>query len=68
MKEPIPPSIPVPRTDHPNVLPLQGEIDLHVSPAVAAVLAGMIEKKPPKVVVDLSGVSYLDSSGLAILI
>jgi len=52
----------------PNVLPLDGEIDLHVSPRVAMSLAQMVKRKPAKVVVDLSKVSYIDSSGLAVLI
>lgn len=52
----------------PNVLPLEGEIDLHVSPRVAESLASIIEQKPARVVVDLSKVTYLDSSGLAVLI
>lgn len=52
----------------PNVLPLEGEIDLHVSTRVAASLAALIEQKPPRLVVDLSRVSYIDSSGLAVLI
>ena len=50
------------------MLPLEGEIDLHVSTTVAASLARMIEKKPRKLVVDLSQVTYIDSSGLAALI
>jgi anti-sigma B factor antagonist len=54
--------------DEPNVLPLEGEIDLHVSPRVSASLGAMIENKPPRLVVDLSKVSYIDSSGLAVLI
>jgi anti-sigma B factor antagonist len=54
--------------DAPNVLPLEGEIDLHVSPRIAASLGAMIEQKPPRLVVDLSAVSYIDSSGLAVLI
>jgi anti-sigma B factor antagonist len=56
------------RKEQPNVLPLEGEIDLHVSPEVAASLRTMIAKKPKQLVVDLSRVSYLDSSGLAVLI
>ncbi|HSP45441.1 MAG TPA: STAS domain-containing protein [Chthoniobacterales bacterium] len=52
----------------PNVLPLEGEIDLHVSPRVAQALGVMIEKKPTRLVIDLSAVSYIDSSGLAVLI
>jgi len=51
-----------------NVLPLDGEIDLHVSPEVAESLRSMIAKKPPQVVIDLTRVTYLDSSGLAVLI
>ncbi|MDQ6764831.1 MAG: STAS domain-containing protein [Verrucomicrobiota bacterium] len=54
--------------DSTNVLPLEGEIDLHVSPRIAALLHSMIAAKPPQVVVDLSNVSYIDSSGLAVLI
>ena len=54
--------------DAPNVLPLEGEIDLHVSPRVSASLGAIIEQKPERVVVDLSKVSYIDSSGLAVLI
>ncbi len=55
-------------TSQPSILPLEGEIDLHVSPQIGASLANMIAEKPPQVVVDLSKVSYIDSSGLAVLI
>lgn len=54
--------------DSSDVLPLNGEIDLHVSPRIAASLQTMMAKKPKQVVVDLQGVSYIDSSGLAVLI
>jgi anti-sigma B factor antagonist len=54
--------------DASNVLPLEGEIDLHVSPRVAAALSAMVEQKPERLVVDLSRVNYIDSSGLAVLI
>ena len=54
--------------DEPNVLPLEGEIDLHVSPRVAESLRTLTEKKPERLVVDLSRVTYIDSSGLAALI
>jgi anti-sigma B factor antagonist len=54
--------------DRPNVLPLDGEIDLHVSPRVAVSLAQMTQKRLNPVVVDLTRVSYIDSSGLAVLI
>lgn len=55
-------------SDAVNVLPLEGEIDLHVSPRLARSLARMIAKRPEHVVVDLSGVTFIDSSGLAVLI
>ena len=58
----------MPRKDCPNVLPLEGEIDLHISPNVTASLSMMIEKKPKQLIVDLSRVTYIDSSGLAALI
>jgi len=54
--------------EQPNVLPLEGEIDLHVSPEVADALRTMTAKKPKRVVVDLTKVTYIDSSGLAVLI
>ena len=59
---------PTPRQERSNVLPLKGEIDLHVSPSVTASLNQMIEKKPERMVVDLSEVTYIDSAGLAALI
>ena len=51
-----------------NVLPLQGEIDLNVSPEIAQTFNEMVRSKPPRVVVDLTNVTYIDSSGLAALI
>ena len=57
-----------PRQNRSNVLPLKGEIDLHVSPSVTASLNEMINEKPERMVVDLSDVSYIDSAGLAALI
>ena len=57
-----------PRQSRSNVVPLKGEIDLHVSPTVTATLNDLIDKKPERLVVDLSEVSYIDSAGLAALI
>ena len=64
MKESAPPGVPTPHKNCPNVLPLAGEVDLHVSPIVRTSLNGMIAKKPKQLVVDLSGVPYIDSAGL----
>ncbi len=51
-----------------SVLPLEGEIDLHISPQIGTSLAALIANKPPVLAVDLTKVSYIDSSGLAVLI
>ena len=55
-------------TPEPGVLALEGEIDLHESPAVREKLNPLIDAKLPRIVVDLGGVSYIDSSGLALFI
>jgi anti-sigma B factor antagonist len=57
-----------PKNTKDHVLPLEGEIDLHVSPRISASLAAMIDGKPKQIVVDLTKVTYIDSSGLAVLI
>jgi anti-sigma B factor antagonist len=57
----------VAKEDH-KILPLEGEIDLHGSPEVAEALGVLIKDEPTKVIVDLSKVNYIDSSGLAVLL
>jgi anti-sigma B factor antagonist len=52
----------------PNVIALEGEIDLHESPNVREALRELIEQKMPRVFVDMGEVSYIDSSGIAVLI
>jgi anti-sigma B factor antagonist len=68
MGENFSPATPVLRQDRANVLPLEGDIDLHVSPVVREALNAMIKKKPERIVIDLSRVTYIDSSGVAALI
>lgn len=51
-----------------RVLPLEGEIDLHVSPLIAASLREIITAQPAQLLIDLSHVTYVDSSGLAVFI
>lgn len=52
----------------PGVLALEGEIDLHQSPRVKERLDPLIAQKPPRLVIDLGKVTYIDSSGLALFI
>jgi|SRR6516225_12427676 anti-sigma B factor antagonist len=63
-------SLSTPRPDQqaPDVFPLKGELDLHVLPEITASLDAIIDKRPEHLVVDLSGVTYIDSAGLAALI
>ena len=46
----------------------EGAIDLHVSPELRASLREVIDTNPKRLVIDLSQVPYIDSSGLAVLI
>jgi anti-sigma B factor antagonist len=62
------PAVPVAHQHHPNVLLLEGDIDLHVSPAVTESLNAVIRKKPELVVIDLSHATFIDSAGIAALI
>ncbi|MEO6845870.1 MAG: STAS domain-containing protein [Chthoniobacterales bacterium] len=50
------------------ILHIKGEIDLHASPDLRTALTTHAEKKCPKLLLDFSEVSYIDSSGLATLI
>src|SRR5882757_1514782 len=52
----------------PEILALDGEIDLHRSPEVKDLLRPFIERKAPFVLIDLGQVTYIDSSGLAVFI
>lgn len=44
---------------------VQGEIDAHTAPSLAAALA---DEQRPNLTIDLSGVGFIDSSGLRVLI
>ena len=68
MRDNASPTPPVQRQHRPNVLRLEGDIDLHVSPAVRETLNAMIKKKPKRMGIDLSRVTYIDSAGIAVLI
>ncbi len=52
----------------PEVVALDGEIDLHESPMLLEKLNPLIARKLPRIHLDLSRVSYIDSSGLAAFI
>jgi anti-anti-sigma factor len=68
MRDNASPAAPVLHQNRPNVLPLEGDIDLHVSPVVTESLNAMIKKKPERIVIDLSRATYIDSAGVAALV
>ena len=56
------------QSDGVPTLRLEGEIDLHASPELRAVLANCAAEKALFLLLDFQGVSYIDSSGLGALI
>ena len=56
------------KTSAHKLIELEGEIDLHRSPDVKQQLQAAIAEKPAKLMIDLSKVTYIDSSGLATLL
>lgn len=67
MSENPSPAIPALHQDRANVLAIEGDIDLHISPAITEALDAMIKKKPERIVIDLSRATYIDSAGVAAL-
>lgn len=51
-----------------KLIKLDGEFDLHRSPDVRREILEVIAEKPAKVMIDLSTMTYIDSSGLATLL
>lgn len=51
-----------------SVVTIAGEIDLRSSPALRGTLLEMVESRATRVIIDLSGVSYIDSSGVGTLV
>ena len=49
-------------------LKLAGEVDLSRSPELRQTLISTAAEKHPRIVIDLSGVPYMDSSGVATLV
>ena len=54
--------------DDDPVIFLTGELDMATAPELARVLGPLIDHGPEEVVLDLSGLSFIDSSGIAALV
>jgi anti-sigma B factor antagonist len=51
------------------LIALHGEVDLHSSPKLRQTLLDVLEQNPTQhIVIDLTGVSYMDSSGVGTLV
>jgi anti-anti-sigma factor len=51
-----------------TTLTVSGEVDLHASPKLREELQACVSEKTPVLLVDFTGVDYIDSSGLATFI
>jgi anti-sigma B factor antagonist len=50
------------------VLRIEGEVDVYTSPALREELYRLIDGGSPRVTVDLSGMDFIDSSGLGVFV
>lgn len=48
-----------------SIITIEGDIDLYSSPKVREKISRLIEKKIPVIMINLQGVKYMDSSGIA---
>ena len=51
-----------------DVIQLQGDVDMHFAPVLRQVLAGKAKACCPALLLDLSGVDFINSSGLAAIL
>jgi anti-sigma B factor antagonist len=58
----------VTRSDSESVLTVTGDINMTTSPRMRAALIQVASQQPKQLVVDLEGVTYIDSSGIATLV
>lgn len=47
---------------------IEGEVDLHVAPELRAILRKAASTQPAQLTIDLFGVSFIDSSGIATIV
>jgi anti-sigma B factor antagonist len=56
------------KVDQAAVVSISGSVDIYSSPQLRGELKVALDSKTPRVIVDMGGVSFVDSSGLATLI
>jgi anti-sigma B factor antagonist len=58
----------VKRKDHYAIVSISGEVDLYSSPKVRNKLIKLTDEKCKTIIIDLSDVAYMDSSGVATMV
>jgi anti-sigma B factor antagonist len=61
-------SISVQRSPTEAVVSLSGEIDLSTAPLLSGTVGDLLTESPPRVVLDMAGVTFCDSQGLGTLV
>ena len=56
------------RENNVSILKLEGEVDIYTSPLLKEKIETLIKAKRPFIVLDLKGLSYMDSTGLGIML
>ena len=51
-----------------EIFALEGEIDLHYAPVLRSLFQAKIQRQTPALILELAGVDYIDSTGLATVI
>jgi anti-sigma B factor antagonist len=51
-----------------HLIALRGEIDVHSAPRLGSRLFGLVEDGTSRVIVDLSDVTFIDSTGIGVLL
>lgn len=51
-----------------SIVDVEGELELHNTPRLRTQLHAVCDTEQPRVVVDLSGVTFIDSSGIGVLV
>jgi anti-anti-sigma factor len=50
------------------VVSLSGELDLSTAPQLSVIIAELLSTAPPRIVLDMAGVTFCDSQGLGTLV
>jgi anti-sigma B factor antagonist len=51
-----------------TIVRLTGEVDLRTSPQLRGVFLELVDERPSRIIIDLTGVDYVDSSGVGTVV